>query len=295
MTDRNKSTEERPNPAEFEDYREYLHAIVAYLQRTQRGFSYRRFAQKAGYASPSFLKLVLAGERGIALKAIPKFVRGLGLNEKEARSFEALVFLHNAQNDSERNRQYARLRRMGATSNPVVSMQSAQYEVYKRWYGIPIREMMLFPDFQEDPQWIAQRMRPPIRPAEAKRALELLLKVGLARRDEDGRIRPADVKLVTPPVVRSLSVRNFHRAMLRGAERSLDGMPLKERHVSSVTLCLTRKQYDMLCERLIDFQDEIADQIEDGHKNGVQREVYWIGHQIIPMTGLKSKDHEGDS
>ena len=49
----------RPTPQGFDDHRDFLGAMVEYLKGTHRRFSYRYFARKAGFASPSFLKLVI--------------------------------------------------------------------------------------------------------------------------------------------------------------------------------------------------------------------------------------------
>ncbi len=282
MIDQNTSG--RPAPAAFGDYREYLQAMIRYLRATQRGFSYRNFARRAGYNSPNFLKLVAEGKRNLSTESIRRFSRGLGLTPEEAGGFEALVLLNQARTDEERNLHYQRLREPRRGSVPATQMERDQYEVYSLWYGIPIRELLLREDFVEDPKWIAKQFRRRLRPGEAAHALRLLERTGLALRDAEGRLRPADVKLETPPNVQSLAVRNYHRSILLRAGESLDGVPVHERNVTSLTFNLSRKQYESLCERLSEFRQKLLDEIEDAPPEKDRREVHAVAFMVVPLT-----------
>ncbi|MEW6776112.1 MAG: TIGR02147 family protein, partial [Bdellovibrionota bacterium] len=281
----NKNTNQRPDPADFGDYRAYLRALVGHLKATDRRFSYRYFSKRAGFSSPNVLKLVIDGKRHISKGSVPKFARGLGLSQKERESFEALVQLGRARTDEERNLRYQRLRRLRSSWKDPVALSNRHYDVYSRWYVLPVREMLELPGFQEDPAWIARRLRPRIRPSQARRALKLLEKLGLAVRDAEGRLKAADTMLATEPTVHSLAARNYHRAMLRHAEHSLDGLPLEDRNLSSLTLTLTRKQYETLCGEIARFRRDLLVRTQNEERQGERQEVYVAGFQIFPVTG----------
>src|SRR5262245_22853739 len=188
-----ENTLTRPVPESFNDFRAYLRAMIEYLKSTRPQFSYRYFSRLAGFSSPNFLKLVSEGKRNISPQSIAKFARGLGLDQREQEVFETLVLLGQAETDAERNRYYARLRRRASTS-AAARLEDAQFKVYSLWYALPIREMLLLPDFQEDPNWIGRRLRPQVRPSEVKTALLLLEQVGLIVRDETGILRQQNTK-----------------------------------------------------------------------------------------------------
>ena len=291
MEPRKRTLAPRPSPEEFEDYRAYLRAMVAHLKVYGRGFSYRAFAKRAGYASPSALHDVVEGRAELSVSAINKYVKGLSLSKREAEAFEALVLLNRASTDKDRNRYYERLRRNANPANGRAQIEKAQYEVYKHWYALPIREMLSLPDFQEDPEWIAGRIFPPIKPAEARKALKLLVEVGLARRDDEGRLRPADKKLVTSPNVASLAVRNFHRAMLEQTAQTLDGLPREERNVTSLTFSFPKEYYEEFCERIWDFERQLADRIEalSRETEGGATDVFQLNVQLFPLTRKKEE------
>lgn len=282
----------RPCPEDYSDYRVYLQHMIVWLKANQRGFSYRSFARKAGYSSPSFLKLVAEGKRNLSLSSIAAFGKALGHSRKDQEIFENLVLLCQAQTDADRNRYYARLRKLRGKgqSSRATQMEKAQYDVYSRWYVIPIRELMLQPDFQEDPEWIARRLRPAIRPSEARKALDLLTDVGLAVRDDSGRLRPTTIKLAaTGNPVGPLAARNYHRSMLELAAKTLDTVAVEQRNISSLTISLTPEQYEEVCERIAEFRKEIFDLIEDddaanGDSASALENIYLLGFQLFPLS-----------
>ncbi|MEW6778102.1 MAG: DUF4423 domain-containing protein, partial [Bdellovibrionota bacterium] len=187
----------------------------------------------------------------------------------------------------EKNRHYEKLRKNGFHQDARAQLEKGQYDVYSLWYALPVREMLALPDFREDPEWIAARIFPPIRPAEAKKALELLKRVGLARRGEDGRLRPAETNLITPPNVQSLAVRNYHRAMLEKAAASLDGLPQETRNVTSLTFTLRKDQYEELCKRIWEFEREVIE--KNTEEPGGSSEVFVLGVQLFPLTRKKEE------
>ncbi|MEM6731809.1 MAG: TIGR02147 family protein [Myxococcota bacterium] len=285
---------EKPVPWDFVDHRAFLKAWMDYMSATRRGFSLRQFSRRAGFASPNYLRLVADGERNLSARSMGRFARALGLNAREREAFEALVYLGQAKDDAERNIYYERLRRRaGAGASTAREIERAQYEIYSRWYVLPIREMLSLPDFREDARWIASRLRPKIRPAEAERALEILLDAGVAVRDADGRLKPADIKLKTAATVQSLAIRNYHRSMLELTERALDHVPRDERNVTSLTISLNRKQYDLICARIEEFRLSMLDLIEDEpmDEDDDDPEIHVLGFQVVPLT-RKSEDHE---
>lgn len=279
-----RTIQKRPQPADFENYREFLKAMVSYLKANQRGFSYRWFARRAGFNTPSLLKHVLDGDRNLATDSIEKFAKGLGLDAKEKADFGALVMLSQAKTDEERNYYYGRLRRYRKHTDGRKQMEKAHYEAYSLWWALPVREMVRHPDFQEDPAWIARRLHPPVKPYDIERALRILLDTGLLVREGNGVLKAAHNTLETPSSVSSLAVRNYHRRMLENALASLDGLPQEERYVTSVTVNLTRSQYEELGRRISAFQDEILSQLVPPADSSEPRDVYFIGFQAVPVT-----------
>ncbi len=257
---------------------------MGHLKRTVPQFSYRYFAKQAGFSSPSFLKLVMEGKRNLSRDSIAKFARGLRLDKNEYEAFEALVCFCQATTDAEKNYYYGKLRRFKHPTGPLAEMSKAQYDVYSLWYAMPIREILTLPDFREDHQWIGRRLCPQVKPAEVRRALDLLQRCGLAIRDASGKLQPADKKLAAVKHIQSLAVRNYHRAQLNLAIDSLENHPVEKRNITSITVALTGNQYQMVCNRIAEFQRQLLDLIEDAPSNDEKREIHVLGFQTAPIT-----------
>ena len=281
-------TSARPQTFHYDDYRVFLTELIGYLRKTTRGFSFRKFSRKAGYQSPNFLKLVVEGQRNISEESIGRFAKAFDLNASEERDFGHLVRFNQSKTDVERNKNYRMLKRN--RPGPGAELQADQYDIYSKWYTLPIRELSTIPGFQEDPNWIADQFIDPITPHEAKRALELLQKVGLLVRNTSGILKAATAKLRTSKQV-PLAVRNFHRAMLDHAKRSLDGLSTDTRHVSSLTQALTRQQYEEVCERIDTFREELLQIMEDVPKESDDASVYFVGFEVVPLTQSRKSLH----
>lgn len=274
---------ERPDPAHFDDYREYLREMVAHLKETRRGFSYRSFARRAGFASPSFLKLVIDGKSRISNESIPKFARALGLKGRELESFEALVHFTQAASDAERERYLRRLHRSAPRGDEAIQLTDEQFEVYSTWYGLAVRELLTLADFREEPGWVARRLFPRITRKMAAHALELLERTGLAVRDKSGRLVPAQETISTPQRVHSLAVRSFHRKMLELAGRALEKVPVERRSVTSITVALNEREYRQFCRRIAEFEEELL-ALAGTDASSAEREVYQLAVALFPLS-----------
>jgi uncharacterized protein (TIGR02147 family) len=88
---------------DYLDFRAYLRDYYAMQKKRTRFFSYRYFAQKADFSSHNVLKQVIEGQRNIALKSIPKFVKALNHLPREGEYFKLLVLYCQSKNESEKN------------------------------------------------------------------------------------------------------------------------------------------------------------------------------------------------
>lgn len=274
---------ERPLVTQFTDFRAYLKAMIAFLKATRRGFSYRSFALKAGFSSPSFLKLVSEGQRNLSSESIERVAEGLGLDRRETEAFEALVELGQAESDARKNRAYAKIAKL-AQRDPVKRIEVDQYEAYSKWYTMVLREMAQLPGFDEDPDKLARRLRFKTRPDDVKRGLDNLERLGLLVRGDDGKLASAERNLSSGPEVRSLSIRNFHRQMLEKAITALDTIPLGQRNISGVTVALNRRQYARVIELIQVLRREILAVAEDVQPDDEPQQVHQLSFALIPLT-----------
>ena len=180
---------------EYLNYRSYLNDY--YLEKSAKGkLSLRSFARRAELGSPSYLKSVIDGKRNLTEKTIPKFSKALGHKKDEADFFRNLVLMNQSSNHEEKNRYYQNLARSKRYIE-VKHLEHNQFELLSKWHYAAIREMVLIPDFVEDPEQIGRSLRPHVSADEVSQTIELLLEIGLLVRDESGTLKQSEPTLTT--------------------------------------------------------------------------------------------------
>lgn len=278
----------RPTPEDYDDYRAYLRGMIKYLKETQPHFSYRYFSRLAGFSSPNFLKLVAEGQRNLSERSISKFARGLGLDAREQELFGDLVRLDQARSDRERNQAYQRLRRRSQKNHPRARLEETYFRVLSLWYSQPIRQLTRSPEFQEDPAWIGRRLSPTIRPAEAQRAVQMMLEVGLLARDESGRLKMAESPFAAGGRVRALADRNCRRSLLDRAREAIDNGT--DAVISGQVVVLDDEGWSEVRDRVKRFEQDLLDFAKTRGENlapDVHLDVYHIGVDAFALSRAK--------
>lgn len=272
---------------QYLDYRAFLRDWYQAHNKDGRSFSFRAFARRAGLKSPNYLKLVMDGERNLTPQTAELFAKGLGLEGEGASYFVDLVAFNQAGTQSERNKQYARLTSFrGYRKAHKIDLAHAAY--HSAWYMPAIREMAASPCASSEPDWIAERLLPPITRTEAQRAIETLLALGLLVRDADGNLGQEEALVSTGAEIQGLHIVNYHRAMMERAAASIDLVAPEERDISSLTLCVGEDGLRRLKTRVQRFRRELLElsALDDDPVRVIQ-----INFQLFPLT--KSLRDEG--
>ena len=281
-----KTLEEgKPNIFEYQDSRSYLNDIFAYLKQTQSAFSYRFFSKQSGIPSAGFIKLVLDGKRNIASDSMIKFSKGLKHTKEESEFFESLVLFTQADKNDQKSRYFEKMVKIQRQKN-VRILEADQFEYWSNWYCPALRELIGLEHFKEDPSWIAETMIPRITPAQARRALELLQRLNLVERDEQGRLRAKDGAVSSGAEVVSLAVSSYHKQMIQSAMDAIEEIRGKERDISSVTMTMNDENMQMVKEEIKQFRRRLLALAED--KAHEHNRVYQLNVQLFPLT-KKSK------
>lgn len=270
-------------PIEVFDYLDFRAFLRDYYLRKKdegRGFSYRAFSMRCGLSAPNHLKRVIDGDRNLSPATAVKYAKGLGLEGEGAAYFCDLVAFGQARTHGERSTAYQRLTGFrGYREAHRLDVAHAAY--HTTWYLPAIREMALRTDFDPDPAWVARRLVPQITRAEAARALELLIELGLLER-VDGTIRQAHGTLTTGAETEGVHIASYHRTMMGRAAESLDLLDASNRDISSLTLAVGPEGIARLKERLQRFRRELLALSQIEESKAVQ--VVQLNLQLFPLT-----------
>ena len=273
------------------DYRKYLADFYLEKKNTTRHFSYRFFAEKAGIKSPVFLKQVIDGERNLTRSAIEKFLSALNLNKKECLFFKNLVLFNQAKTALEKQECYSvMLSMMDYVREHQVS--GDQYLYFEKWHNSVIRELVCLHDFQNDFGLIAKTVKPRIKVNEAKRAVQLLLRLKMVSRQKDGTYRQTDSAIVSSDDMVALARRSFNSEMLMLARNANENLPPAERNISGITMGISQSCYDVLLAEMAAFKERvkaIVNQDEQGTS------VFQLNLQLFPLSEDIRSVHKSES
>jgi len=269
------------------EYRKYLNDYYFFKKRITPSFSFRSFSHRAGFSTPNFLQLLIQGKRNLKRSSISSVSRAIGHAEEEARYFEAMVFFDQAKTIHEKTRYFTALSE-ARKPYQISAVTDMQFEHFNTWYHKAIRELLGFYAFDENEKYayrrLATMLSPPITESEARKSVRLLMKLGLLRKDDKGRIVQTDRFISTGDEVNSLFIRTFHQAMIDRAREAVDRIPPPERDISSLTVTVSDKGFAMLKQEIQLFRKRLLDAVK---LDTDPRSVYQVNFQLFPLTNAK--------
>jgi uncharacterized protein (TIGR02147 family) len=263
----------------YRDYRVFLREHYERNKQRKRGYSPRAFSLRAGLRSPNYLKLVMDGARNLTPQMAFRFAESCGLSGEAIEYFCDLVAFNQARLARERELCYERLKRFSRFRK--VYKLDAESAYHSEWYIPAIRELASRPDFQEDPAWIAATLLPPISPAQARRAVSVLLELALLVRDDSGRLVQPEQLVETPEGPLGHHVVQFHRVMMAHGSDALDRVPREEREISSLTLCLSETDFAKLRAEICSFRSRLLQRYQAGED---AERVVQLNFQLFPLS-----------
>jgi len=273
----------------FLDHRDYLREWFEAKRKIVRTFSYRVFARKAGFASHAFLSEVIQGRRNLSEDSVDKCIHALGLAGDAAIYFQHLV-RYGQESHLDRRRDFlSDLLRLQATQQ-IERVAGSQSEYFAHWLHVALREVAVFGGFGSDWKAMAGFFKTPVTPDEAREGVELLLRLGLLRQTDDGRLDYSCPRL-TPGDIDVATVAALKRQMLLLAVDQLGRPEAPDAHVSSVTLSVSRDKLGRIREILDRTRRELL--AETGTDDIPADQVLQINLQMVPLTASLERYRSG--
>jgi uncharacterized protein (TIGR02147 family) len=266
------------NVFEYMDFRAYLREAYRLRKQTMRIFSYRYIAAKIGVDAGTFAR-ILKGDRKLDPEVAIRLAKVFGLDTREQFFFETLVLYGQARTLTEKNHFLEKIFRLRGIK--MGTLEERQYAFYREWYYSALRELMRFYNFDGDWKKLARRLRPAVRPIDAKRAMGLLGEIGLIAQGGDGRLRPTDQVITSGEAIQAVFVNNLHAAMGDLAMRTLREAKPAERDFSGLTLSLSSNGFEKLKYKLKQFRREV---LELAQQDEGENCVYQLNLQAFPLS-----------
>ncbi len=275
-----------PRVFDYIDFKEFLKDYYNFKKKAQPSFSFGQFAKKARIPTRNYLKRVMDGERPLSNENLPKFIMALDLNAKESSYFEALVHYSQAKDPLIKKYYFEQLRNASAgVKGSYIDINSAQIEMFRDWYHLPIYEYFALPEASQDPKMIAKHFKDKISAKDAKDAIELLIQIGLLKTDIDtGRFKQTVENIRFDSDTINVAVRNFHQKTLEMTIRSVEGGSVDERDLRATCIAVNRDAFPKIKKELEDFMRHLNQK----YSNAVAEKdcLLQLNSQLIQVTEI---------
>lgn len=247
----------------YQDYRVFLKDYYQLKKAENTRYSYRKFAQALGFGASNYLHLVVMRKRNFSGESIEKVCTHLSWSSREKNYFRLLVKMNQCGDAEEKEKLSGALEKILKQKRS--RLNPDQFTYFKTWYIPVIREIIVLKDFVSNLNWISRKLKNRVKADEVKQAMELLERLGLAV-PINNRWSQIGGHLTTDPEIRSDIVHNYHKEMLKLSAQALSD-PADERDISVLTMSLSPDQFKKLKEKIIEFRDEIQQELQQSNED----------------------------
>ena len=270
----------------YTDYRKYIRDYYLYKKSQKKSFTYRTLSALAGINSSGFYPLVVQGKRNLTDAVIQKTSLALELNPQESQYFTFLVKFNQARSLQKKNEYFSKLVEI-LNRKDVQVIKESQFDIFSEWYHSVIRELVVCRDFKGDYRKLGQMLRPEITAKQARKSVELLLKLGFLKK-ENGRFVQSSPILTTGQDIKSHQILNYQVAMLKLALEAFDRFgPNELISNSSTTFRISKETFELFKIKNREHRQELL-RIAEADTGADQ--VYQLNINMFPLSNPKHKE-----
>ena len=272
---------------EYKDYRKYMQDFYDERKRTG-AFSWREFSKRAGFSSPTYLKLVCEGKSGLSKVKMKQVSRAMDLTGYEEEYFSLLVVFAKATKDANKKAALLEMERI-ALEHRVRVIDSETFQYYESWKYPVIRELApMMPGAQ--PRDIAEECKEYVSAEEVRDILSFLVKAGFLKKDGDKVYSQTEKAVIGSPEALPIAIRSMHKEMGNMAVRAVDRYKVSERYFTGMTIGVNESNYARIVAEIEACAKRIA-AIANESEN--LNQVYGLNFQLFPFTNkIEGEEHD---
>lgn len=268
---------------EFHDFRAWLAAWYAWRSTQEEpGLSKSEVSRRLGLPNTrSYFTDILRG-KAVSAVFVERLIDLTELNRTEAKYFRALVRFAQASDPREREEAFDDV--VALNRVPWAKAAGDSWEYYKDWRNQLVRALLLLEPSDGNWDAVARKSLLPVSAAEVKRTIQVLEKLGMVSRGDDGFWRVAQVSLSTGTGVDDKILRQAQIVQLEHVRDDLlhdpDGRP--PRKVTTSVVSISGPGLDRILVRMERLRSEIrALAHRDTHPAD---RAYLIALAAVPLT-----------
>jgi uncharacterized protein (TIGR02147 family) len=138
--------------------------------------------------------------------------------------------------------------------------------------------------FHGDYNKLARMVYPAVTPAQAKKSVELLVKLGLVIKRKDDGFSVVNTNVKSAPELISLAVHNYHSHNADMAKKALTALPRNRRNFTGVTLGISAITYEHVCKELSALRTRLLELADNDSNDGDEHGVYQLNLQLFSVS-----------
>jgi uncharacterized protein (TIGR02147 family) len=268
---------EQPIVTEYSDYRSFFSDFISYKKSSNPFWSYGVWAKDLGLTGASTLSMIMSGKRNPSTKLCQIFSDYFEFNNDETDYFINLVKI---QKQTKNNPE---LTAMLLQQNKKKLPAKNEKPLFFDWRAFVIRELTKLDDFQEDINWVRERLNNRISTQEIKEVIDKLIIHGALERGPSGRLQASSQTILPGDNISREDARVFHNEISELSRKSFD-IDINQRALNSSTLSIKEKNLSQAKDLIRNFQIEFSKLLEEDGGD----EVFQLNIQFFPLTEKKS-------
>lgn len=245
---------------EYLDYRDLLKDHYEKCKAEVAYFSYRMMADQIGIDA-SYLFRILQKDYHLPHQHVPRTLEILGLTGRPAEYFQMLISYARARGN--RAKQEILEKALALRDIGRRSLAESEVALFRDWWVPAIRCLVEVVDGRSNPVELARRVEPPITEEQARKAVELLLEIGLLGKGPGGRLQLRDAHLSAGGPEKAVAVREYQSKILMLARDALGSIPVSERDVSTLTFAVDSNAFMEIREMLRECRRQIQKRVDE--------------------------------
>lgn len=236
----------------FTHFRKYLDEYQAARSKVEPSFSRTEICNLLGLPKTrSYFADVLRGKK-VSPRMVAKFIEVLGLDKKEAKYFETMVKVDQAKTDALRKAAMEEL--LQQHPNPENILNTDAYEYYNHWHNSALFAILDAMDVGDDLAPVQKRIFPKVTLGKLKDSLELLQRLGLARKNEEGYWKPTQESISSGPYNNAELIKQYQLQCFELSKQALMTPPKAPTIMSTLTFSISSNAYKELEEAVQEFK-----------------------------------------
>ena len=268
---------------------EFLKDMWLEKKKANRLFTIRSWSKNLGFKSHGPLQQILAGKRPIPKSYIPKLVKSLQLDKKEAEFLERLIDYSRAKNQEERDYLQTKLQAIYPQRKEIRFTEVENFKFFENpLHGI-IRTLTEREDFQNDSKWIQAQLHENYTLKEIDETMERLLDLGLLIQDGK-RLLKTSQNIYSKPDISNQAVKLYHQKISSMAAKAVKEQDIKNREFNSMTMNINPQDINKAKERLRHFLKDFMREFETNP--GKRANTYQLNLQLFEITKTQEEYKE---